>query len=83
MFKSYSGDTYAHCTLCGIDFTICHGGRNDVTAHVKTKRHTEMAKVVSSTRSIRSHYKPQRSDKVIEAEVRWATFVAINITLVS
>lgn len=43
---------------------------------MKTKRHTEMAKAVSSMRSITSHYKPQVSDKVIEAEVRWATFVA-------
>ena len=35
-----------------------------------------MAKAVSSMRSIHSHYKPQASDKVIEAEVRWATFVS-------
>ena len=35
-----------------------------------------MAKAVSSMRSLTSHYKPQVSDKVIEAETRWATFVA-------
>ena len=35
-----------------------------------------MAKAVSSMQSITSHYKPQVSNKVIEAEVRWATFVA-------
>ena len=35
-----------------------------------------MAKAVSSMRSLHSHYKPQVSDKVIEAEVRWATFVS-------
>ena len=35
-----------------------------------------MAKAVSSMRSLTSHYNPQVSDKVIEAETRWATFVA-------
>ena len=52
------GDTSARCTLCAIDFTIHHGGRN-VSNHVKSKRHTEMAEAVSSTQSITSHYKPQ------------------------
>ena len=65
-----------HAVLCATDFTIHHGSRNDITIHVKSKRHTEMAKAVSSMQSITSHYKPQVSDKVIEAEVRWATFVA-------
>ena len=65
--------TYARCA---IDFTIHHGGCNDVTSHVKSKRHAEMNKAVSSMRSLTSHYRPQVSDQVIEAEVRWATFVA-------
>ena len=30
------GDTYAHCTLCAVDFTIHHGGCNDITHHVKS-----------------------------------------------
>ncbi len=70
------GDTYARCTICAFDFTIHHGGRNDVTHHLKTKRHTEMSKAVSNVRSINAHHKPQVTDDVIAAETRWATFVA-------
>ena len=29
-----TGDAFAKCTLCGSDFSIAHGGRNDVTTHV-------------------------------------------------
>ena len=71
-----SGNTYARCTLCCIDFGVSHGGRNDVTHHVRSKRHVEMASASTSTSSIVSHFRPQVNDMVIEAEVRWATFVA-------
>ena len=35
-----------------------------------------MSKTVASTTPIASLFRPQRSDQAIEAEVRWATFVA-------
>ena len=43
---------------------------------MKTKRHIEADKAVSTSRSLSSVFKPQTSEKIIEAEVRWATFVA-------
>ena len=41
----YIGNYYARCTICGIDFGISHGGKNDVSRHVRVKRHVEMAKL--------------------------------------
>lgn len=60
------GNTCARCTLCSSDFSIAHGGRNDVTTHVKGKHHKDIAM------SVVSFLKPQG---VIQAEAMWAMFV--------
>ena len=70
------GNTFARCTLCSIDFGVYHGGRSDIAQHVRSKRHIESDKAASTSRSLASVFQPQTSEKVIEAEVRWATFVA-------
>ena len=67
---------YARCTLCAIDFSVSHGGRNDVTSHLKSKRHNDMSMAMASSTPITSLFQSQTSDQAIEAEVRWATFVA-------
>ena len=71
----YIGDTYARCTICSPDFNISRGGHNDVTTHVQGKHHRDMAKAVSSTRSIGSCFRPQTLQGVIEAEALWSLFV--------
>ena len=43
------GNTFAHCSLCSLDFGISHGGRNDVTTHVKGKHHRKMDAAASIT----------------------------------
>ena len=73
--SKYIGDTYVRCTICSSDFNISHGGRNDVTTHVRGKHHTDMARATSSTRSLGSHFRPQTSQGVIEAEALWSLFV--------
>ena len=50
-----------------------------MTNHVKSKRHAEMASACATASSITSHFNPQVNDMVIEAEVRWATFMAKHI----
>ena len=70
------GNYYARCTICGIDFGISHGGKNDVSRHVRVKRHVEMAKAASSSRSLGSIFRPNIARDTIEAESRWALFVA-------
>ena len=73
---SLKGGSYARSTPCYSDFTINHGGRNDVTTHVKGKHHKEMATASSSSRSITSMFNPKVSESAIKAEALWAMFVA-------
>lgn len=51
---SFPGDTYAHCSLCPSDFSVSHGGRNDVTTHWGGKRHKQAEKDASASRSVRT-----------------------------
>ena len=61
--------------ICSSDFSIAHGGRHDVSTHVKGKHHIEMAKPCSS-RSVASFFRPQAvSQNVIRAKALWAMFV--------
>ena len=74
--KYFLGDTFAHCSLCGSDFSITHGGKNDVTTHVKGKKHKQAAGAASSSQSVTSFFRPQLRQNVIEAEARWSLFTA-------
>ena len=49
-----------------IVLSISHSGLNDVTSHVRGKRHGEMAKACSS-RSVTSFFSPQTPQNVTEA----------------
>ena len=50
----YTGDTFARCTLCLSDFSVSHGGRNDVTTHVNGKRHKEATSAASTSSAVTS-----------------------------
>ena len=63
------------CTYCVSDLNISHSGRNDVTSHIRSKHHREIAKACSS-KSISSFIWPPTNHKVIEAEALWTIFVA-------
>ena len=52
MKPSRKGDTYALCTLCRNDFSIAHGGSNDITKHIKTAKHLSFGKATESSRPI-------------------------------
>ena len=75
LFPLLVGDTFAHCSLCSSDFGISHGGRNDVTTHVRGKHHREMEMSASSSQSVRSFFRPEVQKSVNEAEARWSLFV--------
>ena len=59
-----------------MDISIAHGGKKDIRKHVGVKHHIEMSKAASSSRSISSFVQSASTDRVIEAETRWALFVA-------
>lgn len=72
--RYYTGDTYARCTICASDFSISHGGRHDVTTHVRGKHHKEMASASTSMRSVATYFRAP-TQSVIEAESLWSKFV--------
>ena len=46
--KSPKGESFALCSICQDDFSVSHGGRNDVEKHIAGKKHK--AKVVDAKR---------------------------------
>ena len=71
-----------HYTLCCTDFGVHHGGQNDVTAHVKSKKAFKHGYGSIKVKITYLNYR-YVSHKVIEAKAayvrRWATFVAKHI----
>ena len=47
---------FAHCSLCmcSSDFSVSHGGGDDVTTHVRGKHHKDIAKASSTSKSVAS-----------------------------
>ena len=42
-FRSKKRPAFSFCSLCSVDFTIDHGGSNDLTRHAKCKSHDKRA----------------------------------------
>ena len=76
-------DQYAHCKLCKSDFSVAHGGFNDITRHSKGPTHQQRFKYSNSTKGIAgmlgqpseqlSHIR-----KVTTAEVIMSNFIAMH-----
>ena len=47
---SSKGDQYAHCKLCKSDFSVAHGGFNDITHHARGPTHQQRFKDSNSTK---------------------------------
>ncbi len=69
------GESYARCTFCS-DFSVAHGGKNDVVVHINTKRHKEAGKAVAATKSVSSFFRRDISSSTINAESLWTMFIA-------
>jgi len=54
--KSSKSDEHAFCTVCSVDFSIAHGGRNDITQHAATIKHATNYKVRGCGSSIVSFF---------------------------
>ena len=48
------GDNTAYCTLCKVQFSVCHGGANDVRKHFGTAKHVSAATVSKPGSSLHS-----------------------------
>ena len=70
------GESYARCTFCNSDFSVAHGGKNDVVAHINTKKHKESGKAITTSKSVTNFFRRDISTSTINAESLWAMFVA-------
>ena len=52
-----TGNVYARCTYCALDFSISNGGLSNVKTHLHGKHHQEMATACSS-RSVKTFFFP-------------------------
>ena len=68
---------YARCTICGVDFSIAHGGMNDIDGsrgHVNSAKHKMAAKACAGSQSLMKFTsKPDYS--VIKAETLMVIFI--------
>ena len=73
---SSRGDIFAYCTVCHIDFSVQHGGRDDIRKHCTTKKHGDSLNASKSSNKI-TKYAAQTSDelKVIRAETSFTSFI--------
>nr|XP_034963326.1 uncharacterized protein LOC118081165 isoform X1 [Zootoca vivipara] len=78
--KSRMGHHYAFCTICSCDFSVSHGGRNDVTQHTKAAKHKRgvEAQKHAPTMSTFVTRNTEEADQVINAEVKMAMLCAKN-----
>ena len=79
--RSRKGQQFAKCTLCRSDFSVSHGGFNDVTRHVNGIIHVEKLREAQSSSSITSFLegKPRSiSTQVMSAELALAQFIALH-----
>lgn len=54
-------ETLAYCEICVSNFSIKHGGRDDVRRHVAGKKHAELALQASKTQDLSNFFKKKSS----------------------
>ena len=73
------GETYALCKTCNTDFSIGHGGDNDVKKHLKLKKHLESVKALKSSQKMTSFLSSESTsaldENVMKAELLFAGFI--------
>ena len=82
--KSAKGDSFAYCSLCRSDFSVSHGGLNDVKRHVQGAVHKKRLKDVEKTTTISEFWGESsashlaHSSKVTSAELAMVQFIAMH-----
>ncbi|KAG8590542.1 hypothetical protein GDO81_006790 [Engystomops pustulosus] len=83
--KSRRGNSFAFCELCAADFSVGHGGYNDITRHIATDKHGGSAKAMAQSKTVSSFFPASDSklaENVIRAEVLFTGFlVEHNISI--
>ncbi|XP_061913464.1 uncharacterized protein LOC133656395 [Entelurus aequoreus] len=75
---SSKGKGYVACKFCRTDFSIEHGGRNDIIIHERRAKHKAAAAQHRSQSSIMGHLAKWRPDGVIYAETKMTMLIAAS-----
>ncbi|KAF0032222.1 hypothetical protein F2P81_014512 [Scophthalmus maximus] len=75
---SHIDDLHAFCKVCRIDFNVAHGGKNDISQHIKTQRHHRAEEAHEGTQAISSFITKGQTEaeNVMQAELKMAMLVA-------
>ena len=76
--SSSKGPSFAYCKFCNDNFSVTHGGCNDVKRYVQGKGHEKRYKEVSENRTMESfavEHVSNLSSKIILAEVAMSNFI--------
>ena len=77
--ESKRGETYALCSICNTDFSIGHGGENDIKRHVALNKHVQTVAAPKSTQNVSNFFAGSSSscteDKIIKAELLFTGFL--------
>lgn len=78
--KSFMGQTHAFCTLCNVNFSVTHGGKNDVLQHQDTTKHDKAKKAQQHAPSMSSFVvrTVTEADQVSKAELKMSMLIAKN-----
>jgi len=57
----YDNDYDVYCTICLSSFSVSHGGRSDITDHLKTIKH-KTAKQAATFSSVSNYFTPLKAD---------------------
>ena len=78
--KSRKGERFALCTVCGSDFSVGHGGENDINRHNDTSKHKGYVDAAQRQRKLtdfgaRSSATANLDQKVAKAELLFTGFL--------
>lgn len=76
ILKSDKGQHFVFCSICRCDINIGHGGRNDITNHLKCTKHVLNVKSGEENKKISNFFVRENSDSdVIRAECLFTYFL--------
>ena len=77
VIKSDRDDFTARCTICMSDFSIAHGGENDITKHMKTAKHKKATESSTTNKKMTSFFtkSSDSSTASTRAECLFTTFI--------
>lgn len=77
---SKKGASFVHCSVCNVDFSCNHGGRNDCKRHIESKQHADYVALKAKQKCITSFMKTPSSSgldlQITNAEVLMTEFVS-------